>query len=65
LALAWADLFAGIAFYLILEGLLPFASPRSWRRGFTAMAQLSDEHLRGFGFAITLVGLVLLYIIRS
>jgi uncharacterized protein YjeT (DUF2065 family) len=65
LALAWADLFAGIAFYLILEGLLPFASPRNWRRGFTAMAQLSDEQLRVFGFAITLVGLILLFIIRS
>jgi len=63
--LAWADLFAGIAFYLILEGLLPFASPRSWRRGLAAMAQLSDQQLRGFGLAITVVGLILLNIIRS
>jgi len=65
LALAWADLFAGIAFYLILEGLLPFASPRSWRRGLAAMSQLSDAQLRGFGLAITIVGLILLNIIRS
>ena len=63
--MAWADLFAGIAFYLILEGLLPFASPGSWRRGLAAMSQLSDAQLRGFGLAITIVGLILLSIIRS
>jgi len=63
--LAWADLFAGIAFYLILEGLLPLASPRSWRRGLAAMAELSDQQLRVFGLAITVVGLILLNIIRS
>jgi uncharacterized protein YjeT (DUF2065 family) len=63
--LAWADLLAGFAFYLILEGLLPFASPRSWRRGLAAMAELSDEQLRGFGLAIVVVGLILLYVVRS
>jgi hypothetical protein len=64
LALAWADLLAGFAFYLILEGLLPFVSPRGWRRGLAAMSELNDSQLRSFGFAVVAVGLILLFIVR-
>ena len=63
--MAWADLFAGFALYLILEGLLPFASPRAWRRGLAAMSALNDSQLRSFGLAIVIVGLVLLFIVRG
>jgi uncharacterized protein YjeT (DUF2065 family) len=63
--LAWADLFVGFAFYLILEGLLPFASPRAWRRGLAAMAEFSDAQLRGFGLAVIAAGLVVLYLARN
>lgn len=62
--MAWADLFAGLAFYLILEGLLPFASPQAWRRGLAAMAGMSDSQLRGFGLSVVIAGLVLLWIVR-
>ena len=62
--MAWADLFAGVAFYLILEGLLPFASPNSWRKGLAAMAELSDGQLRGFGLAVIVAGLVVLFLVR-
>jgi uncharacterized protein YjeT (DUF2065 family) len=63
--LAWADLFAGFAFYLILEGLLPFVSPRGWRRGLASMSQLNDRQLRGFGLFVVVIGLVLLFFIRN
>jgi uncharacterized protein YjeT (DUF2065 family) len=63
--LAWADLLAGFAFYLILEGMLPFASPRNWRRGLAAMAELNDGQLRAFGLAIVVLGLFLLFIVRN
>jgi len=62
---AWADLFAGFSFYLILEGLLPFASPRAWRRGLAAMAELSDGQLRAFGLSVVVAGLILLLIVRN
>lgn len=62
--MAWADLLAGFAFYLILEGLLPFVSPRGWRRGLAAMSELNDGQLRSFGFAVVAVGLILLFIVR-
>jgi uncharacterized protein len=63
--LAWADLFAGVGFYLILEGLLPFASPRAWRRGLAAMAELSDGQLRVFGLAVVVAGLVVVGVVRN
>jgi uncharacterized protein YjeT (DUF2065 family) len=63
--LAWSDLFVGIAFYLIIEGLFPFASPQLWRRGLAGIAQLPDHQLRGFGLAIVIAGLALLFVARS
>lgn len=63
--MAWADLFAGFAFYLILEGLLPFVSPAAWRRGLAAMASLDDNQLRGFGLVVVMAGVALLYFVRS
>jgi uncharacterized protein len=62
---AWSDLFAGLAFSLIIEGLLPFASPQGWRRGLVVLAQLDDRQLRTAGLAIVVAGLVLLYIVRG
>jgi hypothetical protein len=63
--LAWSDLFAGIAFYLIIEGLLPFASPDVWRRGLISLAQLEDGQLRSVGLGIVIAGLGLLYLVRG
>lgn len=64
-ALAWADLLAGLAFYLILEGLLPFVAPQQWRRSLAALAKLNEGRLRVFGLAAVIGGLLLLYGVRS
>ena len=63
--MAWSDLLAGIAFYLIIEGLFPFAAPQAWRRGLAGIAQLADNQLRMFGLAVVIAGLALLFIVRS
>jgi hypothetical protein len=63
--LAWADLLAGLAFYLVIEGLFPFAAPQAWRRGLAAIARLEDGYLRSFGLAAVIVGLLLLLAIRG
>ncbi len=63
--MAWSDLFAGVAFYLIIEGLLPFAAPRRWRMGLTLLGELNDGQLRGFGLAVVLAGVGLLYLVRG
>lgn len=63
--MAWSDLLAGFAFYLIIEGLFPFAAPRGWRRGLAVMAQFEDQQLRILGLGIVIAGLALLYFVRG
>ena len=63
--MAWADLFAGLAFYLVLEGLFPFVAPQQWRRSLAALASLEEGRLRLFGLAAVIAGLILLFSIRG
>lgn len=61
----WSDLFAAIALYLVIEGLLPFANPAGWRRSLAMLSRLNDGQLRVFGLTIMLGGLGLLRVVRS
>ena len=63
--MAWSDLFAALALYLVIEGLLPFASPASWRQSLTLISRMSDVQLRIFGLSIIVAGLVLLLVVRG
>ncbi|MCC7258859.1 MAG: DUF2065 domain-containing protein [Gammaproteobacteria bacterium] len=63
--MAWGDLLAAIALYLVIEGLLPFVSPAGWRRGLAQLGRLSDGQLRMFGLVILLAGLTLLLAVRG
>jgi uncharacterized protein YjeT (DUF2065 family) len=63
--MAWSDLLAAFALYLVLEGLLPFLSPRGWKRSIEQITQLTDSQLRKFGLASMLAGLVLLAVVRG
>ncbi len=61
----WSDLLAAFALYLVLEGLLPFASPQRWRRSLLLLGQLGDRELRIGGLVIMLAGLLLLFVVRA
>ncbi len=61
----WADFFAALALYLVIEGLLPFVSPSGWRRSLAMLAQLSDAQLRIFGLGVVISGLALLVLVRG
>ena len=57
------DLLLGaVALVLVLEGLLPFLSPRSWRSMFERATQLSDGQIRFIGLSSMLIGLALLLV---
>ena len=57
-------LLGALALMLIVEGVLPFASPGGWRKTFQRLLQLSDGQLRFMGrFSIGL-GLALLWLAR-
>ena len=45
---------------LVVEGLLPFFSPRAWRAIFERAMQMSDGQIRFLGLASMLAGLVML-----
>ncbi|MBK1613948.1 DUF2065 domain-containing protein [Rubrivivax gelatinosus] len=53
-------LWGALALVLVFEGLLPFASPASWRRMFEQMTRLQDGQIRFFGLACISLGLLLL-----
>ena len=61
----WTDLLAAFALYLVIEGILPFLSPSSWRQSLAMIAQLPDTQLRLFGFGSMAAGLILLAVIRG
>jgi len=61
----WTDLLAAFALYLILEGLLPFLSPQSWKQALAQMTQLSDQQMRIFGLISMVAGLFLLAFVRG
>ena len=60
----WQALAAGFAFYLILEGLMPFLNPQGFKRAILMMAGLSDDNLRKFGLVMLVVGVILLFSIK-
>jgi hypothetical protein len=62
---AWTEILTALALVLIIEGLLPFASPGRYRQMVAEIVRLSDNHIRNVGLVVILVGLVLLYLVRS
>ncbi len=61
----WSDLLAAFALYLVIEGLMPFISPRNWKQSVELVAQLGDRQLRIFGLISMLAGVVLLAFVRG
>lgn len=57
-------LLGALALMLILEGLLPFLSPRLWRDVFERATRLSDGQIRFVGLTCMVVGLLLLAVWR-
>jgi uncharacterized protein YjeT (DUF2065 family) len=56
----WDVALSAVALMLIAEGLLPFLSPRSWRRVFERALQMSDGQIRFLGLVSALAGLAML-----
>ena len=57
----WHDLLTALALLLIVEGLLPFASPQRLKKVYKAMMETPESNLRLIGLASIVAGLILLY----
>ena len=60
----WQDLWAALALMLVIEGILPFANPRGFRKMMQLVGEMDDKALRNGGLFTMLAGLVLLYLVR-
>jgi uncharacterized protein len=56
----WDVALSAVALMLVAEGLLPFLSPRSWRRIFERALEMSDGQIRFLGLVSVLCGLAML-----
>lgn len=56
-------LWAALALFLMLEGLLPFVSPGAWRRVFSEMLKMQDGQIRFFGLLSLCAGLALWWLV--
>jgi hypothetical protein len=61
----WQALGSAFALYLVLEGLLPFASPNLYQAALRRFAQSTPLQLRIAGLVSILSGCILLHWIRG
>lgn len=59
----WETFLNAVALMLVLEGMLPFLSPQTWREAFKKMTEINDNQIRFIGLTSMLAGLALLLII--
>ena len=57
-----SNLLLAFALMLVIEGLLPFISPRIWRETFRRATALADGQLRFVGLTSIVIGLALMMI---
>ncbi|MGQ3890493.1 DUF2065 domain-containing protein [Legionella sp. CNM-4043-24] len=56
---------SALALVMVLEGLMPFASPQRWKQVIRRILEQSDRRLRMIGFFSMSVGVVILTIIHQ
>ena len=54
-----------MALVLILEGMLPFISPRKYRDMVAEISRLGDNQIRNVGFVVMAIGVAVLFLVRS
>lgn len=60
----WESIIPALALVLVIEGMLPFISPKSWRDAMMQAAQLPDNILRSLGLVSMMAGVIILYFVR-
>lgn len=57
-------LLLAFALMLVIEGILPFVSPKIWRDTFRRVTELSDGQIRFIGLSSLLLGVILMGVLR-
>lgn len=61
----WQDILAALSLVLVIEGMLPFLKPETWRKTMGRIATQPDNALRLMGLTSMIIGVILLYLIRQ
>ena len=56
----WNTLLAAVALMLVIEGVLPFLSPKSWRAVFERATRMTDGQIRFIGLTSMIAGVAML-----
>ena len=54
-----------LALFLVIEGVLPFASPQHWRAVVLKMLEWNDSVIRIVGLCLLLTGVILMCLVHS
>lgn len=61
----WSIFISAMGLLLVLEGVMPFLSPRYWRNAMLALVSQSDRVVRITGLILMLLGLGLVILARD
>jgi uncharacterized protein len=62
-AVSGESLWQALAMVLVIEGLLPFISPKGWRSAFQKILMMTDGQIRFFGLCSMAIGLIALVLL--
>ncbi|MEC7859706.1 MAG: DUF2065 domain-containing protein [Pseudomonadota bacterium] len=57
----WHEIITTIALLLIIEGMIPFISPDSYKKFVVKMSELNDYNLRLIGLVSMIIGVLILF----
>ncbi len=57
----WHEIITAIALVLIIEGMIPFISPDSYKNFVVKMSKLNDYNLRLIGLISMIIGVLILF----
>ncbi len=60
----WDELLIAAALMLVLEGLLPVLSPKSFKQMMFDASQMSEQQLRVTGIITMVIGAIAVYILK-
>ena len=63
--ISWGDLGAAVALMLIIEGMMPFLNPKTFRQMLEMVSQMDERNVRMLGAVWMGLGLVVLYWARG
>jgi hypothetical protein len=63
--ISWSDLGAAVALMFIIEGIMPFINPKTFRQMLEMVSKMEERSVRTLGAVWMGLGIALLYWVRG